>query len=230
MTTTTTALQALEQAAQALEAAAFHIDGTLPEHVLPNIVETTDPAWSAIVASRRARAALSAPAAQDAPSEPIAAFEQWRHSFSWGRPFDPGEWEAWQAAMAHAARASQPATPAAHPVAVTAEDLIDIARRVEGLKRECGMDPESPIAIQNGRYMAISYALRDLAKRAAPTAPQAPALVPLTDAQIEQGRDTTFSINNPFCPCDRKTMQKAVRWAERAHGIGITPTTKEQQS
>lgn len=73
------------------------------------------------------------------------------------------------------------ATPAAHPVAVTADDLIDIARRVEGLKRECGKDPESPIAIQNGRYMAISYALRDLAKRAAPTAPQAPALVPLTD-------------------------------------------------
>ena len=36
----------------------------------------------------------------------------------------------------------------------------------------------------------------------------------LTDAEIEQGRDQTFSINNPFCPCDRKTMLKAARWAE----------------
>lgn len=42
---------------------------------------------------------------------------------------------------------------------------------------------------------------------------------PLTDAQIEAGRDVTFSTNNPFCPCDSKTMRKAVRWAEHAHGI-----------
>lgn len=42
---------------------------------------------------------------------------------------------------------------------------------------------------------------------------------PLTDAQIEEGRMATFSTNNPFCPCDSKTMRKAVRWAERAHGI-----------
>lgn len=42
---------------------------------------------------------------------------------------------------------------------------------------------------------------------------------PLTDAEIEIGRDATFSINNPFCPCDSKTMRKAVRWAERKHGI-----------
>ena len=42
---------------------------------------------------------------------------------------------------------------------------------------------------------------------------------PLTDAQIEAGRKATFSTSNPFCPCDSKTMRKAVRWAERAHGI-----------
>ena len=36
----------------------------------------------------------------------------------------------------------------------------------------------------------------------------------LTDAEIEQGREQTFSINNPFCPCDQKTMLKAARWAE----------------
>jgi len=37
----------------------------------------------------------------------------------------------------------------------------------------------------------------------------------LTDAEIEQGRQEIFSVNNPYCPCDIKTMQKAVRWAER---------------
>lgn len=42
---------------------------------------------------------------------------------------------------------------------------------------------------------------------------------PLTDEQIEQGRRETFSTENPFCPCDSKTMRKAVRWAERRHGI-----------
>lgn len=49
----------------------------------------------------------------------------------------------------------------------------------------------------------------------------APAEVrgPLTDAQIEAGRQRVFSTNNPFCPCDSKTMRKAVQWAERAHGI-----------
>ena len=42
---------------------------------------------------------------------------------------------------------------------------------------------------------------------------------PLTDKQIEKLRDDTFSINNPFCPVDSKSMRKAVRAAERAHGI-----------
>lgn len=38
----------------------------------------------------------------------------------------------------------------------------------------------------------------------------------LTDEQIEQGREAIFSTNNPFCPCDSKTMRKAARWAEQA--------------
>ncbi|WP_313237831.1 hypothetical protein [Delftia acidovorans] len=42
---------------------------------------------------------------------------------------------------------------------------------------------------------------------------------PLSDEQIEGLREQTFSTNNPFCPCDSKTMRKAVRAAERAHGI-----------
>lgn len=38
--------------------------------------------------------------------------------------------------------------------------LLDTARRVESLKRECGMDPESPQAIRNSEYMSISLAAR----------------------------------------------------------------------
>lgn len=34
--------------------------------------------------------------------------------------------------------------------------LLDIARRVEALKRPCGMDPETPQAIRNGEYMSIA--------------------------------------------------------------------------
>jgi len=48
---------------------------------------------------------------------------------------------------------------------------------------------------------------------------KADAQQPLTDEQIEKGREQTFSVNNPYCPCDSKTMRKAVRWAEAAHGI-----------
>lgn len=44
-----------------------------------------------------------------------------------------------------------------------AAQLIDIARRAEALKRECGMDPESPIAIHNAGLMSISYAVRAVA-------------------------------------------------------------------
>ena len=40
------------------------------------------------------------------------------------------------------------------------EALLEGARRSENLKRETGTNPESPIAIQNGRYMSISYFLR----------------------------------------------------------------------
>lgn len=38
--------------------------------------------------------------------------------------------------------------------------LLGGARRCEALKRECGMDPESPIAAQNSRYMGVSHYLR----------------------------------------------------------------------
>jgi hypothetical protein len=55
------------------------------------------------------------------------------------------------------------------------EALINIAREIEALKRDCGMDPESAIAIQNGRYMAISYKARALAAGQATAAQAQPA-------------------------------------------------------
>ena len=52
------------------------------------------------------------------------------------------------------------------------EALINIAREIEALKRDCGMDPESSIAVQNGRYMALSYKVRALAAGQATAAQQ----------------------------------------------------------
>ena len=50
---------ALREAANELEIAAFHIDGTRPEDVAPNVFDSTGAADTAILAARRARAALS---------------------------------------------------------------------------------------------------------------------------------------------------------------------------
>ena len=55
---------------------------------------------------------------------------------------------------------------------------------------------------------------------AALAATPAPAPQPLTDEQIEGGRSKLFSVGNPYCPITEKAMRTAVRWAERAHGIG----------
>lgn len=54
--------------------------------------------------------------------------------------------------------------------------LIEIAREIEALKRPCGTDPESAIAVQNGRYMSLSYKIRALAAQVAaqPASPVAP--------------------------------------------------------
>lgn len=56
-------------------------------------------------------------------------------------------------------------------------------------------------------------------KRAGTDELEARKPLPLSDEQIERLREQAFSTNNPFCPCDSKTMRKAVRAAERAHGI-----------
>ena len=79
------------------------------------------------------------------------------------------------------------------------DTLINIAREIEALKRECGMDPESTIAIQNGRYMALSYKVRALAAAQA-TAAQQPGAedAALLDFLIEQ---RAYVVSDPdTCP------------------------------
>lgn len=45
-------------------------------------------------------------------------------------------------------------------VKVLEDALLRVARMAEALKKDCGMDPESPQAVRNGQYMNISYAAR----------------------------------------------------------------------
>lgn len=88
-----------------------------------------------------------------------------------------------------------------------------------------GLYPDmQPPATSRDRWM---FDQGRLAERRASAVQAAQGLVPLTDEQIESGRKVTFSTSNPFCPCDSKTMRKAVRWAEHAHGIGIRPAGDE---
>lgn len=74
-------------------------------------------------------------------------------------------------------------------------------------------------AIWNAAQIARGETMQDGLLRVANLLPDDFA-APLTDGQIERLREATFSTNNPFCPVDQKSMLKAVRAAERAHGIG----------
>lgn len=91
----------------------------------------------------------------------------------------------WDSAMAaldgwHKAKDAASVRPVpAEPVnARLVEALLKVARMAEGLKRPCGMDPESPQAIRNGLYMNISYVARSAvaaeAQQAEPACPAAP--------------------------------------------------------
>lgn len=50
-------------------------------------------------------------------------------------------------------------------------------------------------------------------------APQAP----MTDAEMREGRERIFSVDNPYCPCDSKTFMKVTRYVEAHHGIKEQP-------
>lgn len=59
-------------------------------------------------------------------------------------------------------------------------------------------------------------AIRDAYKSVTQQAKQ----VPMTDDQIEDLREKTFSTGNPYCPVGSKSMRKAARAIEAHHGIG----------
>ena len=95
----------------------------------------------------------------------------------------------------------------------------------------CGGKPAEPLA-QHHITEDDDAALKRALKRHVSVVIPAPREVqPLTDEQIEAARHQTFSTSNPFCPCDSKTMRKAVRWAERAcataWGVKLAGQTKE---
>ena len=72
-----------------------------------------------------------------------------------------------------------------------------------------------PLCSESDHHALCSAA--PIAQQAAP----AQARQPLTEQAIEAGRHQVFSTGNPYCPCDSKTMRKAVRWAEAQHGITV---------
>lgn len=53
-------------------------------------------------------------------------------------------------------------------------------------------------------------------------------LTPLTDAQMEKGREQIFSVNNPYCPCDRKTFKKVAQWVEAHHAAMLTAAQEQK--
>ena len=67
----------------------------------------------------------------------------------------------------------------------------------------------------DGRWVALVAAEDDCHLQSAQ-----PVAQPLSDSEIEKLREKTFSTYNPYCPVDSKSMRKAVRAAEAAHGIG----------
>jgi len=46
-----------------------------------------------------------------------------------------------------------------------------------------------------------------------------PERKPMTESEMLEGRERTFSVDNPYCPCDRKTFMKVARYVEAFHGI-----------
>ena len=75
---------------------------------------------------------------------------------------DGGGNDNWRSATALGARIVE-LLNAAPPEPSLHAELIRVARLIEDLKRDCGMDPESPQAIRNGKYQSIALIVRGLA-------------------------------------------------------------------
>lgn len=86
--------------------------------------------------------------------------------------------------------------------------MLDVLKKINDLS----LNDEATTAIHHGLELLHRKQKRN--KKSIELLPK-----PLTEEQLEKGRDQTFSINNPFCPCDSKTFSKVARWVESAHGI-----------
>jgi len=51
---------------------------------------------------------------------------------------------------------------------------------------------------------------------------------PMTESEMLEGRERTFSVDNPYCPCDRKTFMKVARYVEAFHGIFDVPAPEDK--
>lgn len=96
--------------------------------------------------------------------------------------------------------------------------LLDCARKAEALKRECGMDPESPQAVRNGQYMAISVAAHVALGtiRGASPQPLAP-VVPLTESQLLAEFKRLQAFDDERLVMDFPDFAAGARFAERHH-------------
>ena len=125
-----------------------------------------------------------------------------------------GSIEAVQAANQRLAQAAQPVREPAQ-----LEQSEREAFEAYALKTVCTNEDLQQRHLTGYWSQELNYLWRGWSARASLQSAQT-VLETLTDEQIETLRDRTFSINNPFCPVDSKSMRKAVRAVECAHGIG----------
>lgn len=103
---------------------------------------------------------------------------------------------------------------------LTVPEILARLRVIEGRLAEQPAQQE-PVAERfeamhaNGDIWITTIAAAAIARNTSPPAQRKP----LTDEEIEKLREKTFSTGNPYCPVDSKSMKKAARAIEAAHGI-----------
>jgi hypothetical protein len=115
-------------------------------------------------------------------------------------------------------------------------ELLEIARLIEGMKRECGMDPESPTAIYNGRLMSIAYKVRALASeaRAAPSHAEGFFLRnehgELYQVSADYAKDKRYAKAGKWLYTSPPPVQKASEWQEEDTGCARVISRKTPAS
>lgn len=98
--------------------------------------------------------------------EPVARMS-WDYRLSIMKADNNGPFVCWTDHASTVAALKAESDAALAWAAVLEAAALEGARRIESLKRECS-DPESPIAIQNARYMNVSYFLRSALTKGQP--------------------------------------------------------------